>query len=103
MHTSTISVSRPRVYLIDFEVAISFPPERPVVEYVSAQDLPWVAHFLNLKCIPVHLRLRWPPTNLTACSRQMPGNWASVFATSEYVKLYLSSSHLRFEDNNPRY
>jgi hypothetical protein len=32
MLTMEIAPSRPRVYLIDFEVAIEFPPERPVDE-----------------------------------------------------------------------
>lgn len=30
MHTMTVPVSRPRVYLIDFEVATEFPAELPI-------------------------------------------------------------------------
>ena len=34
MRTMTVPVSRPRVYLIDFEVAIGFPAECPIAQCV---------------------------------------------------------------------
>jgi hypothetical protein len=35
MRNMSIHASRPRVYLIDFEVAVEFPPECPLVERLS--------------------------------------------------------------------
>ncbi|CAL1711544.1 unnamed protein product [Somion occarium] len=35
LRTMTVAISRPRVYLIDFEVAVDFPPECPVQARVS--------------------------------------------------------------------
>jgi hypothetical protein len=35
MRTMSVPASRPRVYLIDFEVAVEFPPECPPEERVS--------------------------------------------------------------------
>jgi serine/threonine protein kinase len=106
MRTSTTPVSRPRVYLIDFEVAISFPTERPLAECVCTGP-PLGGSFsqpeMYSRPLAPEMTTNAPYSPFKTDVWQL-GTSFWDFRVRKFLYFVFSSSFSDyFEDNNPRY
>ena len=92
LRTIKVSISRSRVYLIDFETAVQFPAVCPSIERVSVGCPVAENYFLAL----MHLSLLLEKH--IVFSSWMFGNWAKVFLISKYGTVYLYSIILLLTD-----
>ncbi|KAJ6600773.1 hypothetical protein B0H10DRAFT_693677 [Mycena sp. CBHHK59/15] len=81
----TIPVSRPRVYLIDFEVAVQYPSDRPA----TSIGYPVGGSFLQPEMYSRDRPLSWKAINPIARTNSMCGNWAIAFQISRLPLILL--------------